>query len=64
LGNRLNSQSEKERPCSPQSNLRRADLLTVAQSAVTSTAFGGAILHLLQWSKNDELQTYIGTPHR
>jgi hypothetical protein len=38
-------------------------LLTVAQSAVTSTAFGGAILHLF-WSKVMNCKTYIGIPHR
>ena len=38
-------------------------MLTVAQSAVTSTAFGGAILHL-SWSKVMNCKTYIGIPHR
>ena len=38
-------------------------MLTVAQSAVTSTAFGGAILHLF-WSKVMNCKTYIGIPHR
>jgi hypothetical protein len=36
---------------------------TVSQSAVTSTAFGGAILHLF-WSKVMNCKTYIGIPHR
>jgi hypothetical protein len=38
---------KKEQPCSPQWKLRRADLLTAAQSAVTYSAFGGAILPIL-----------------
>jgi hypothetical protein len=38
-------------------------LLIAAQSAVTSTAFGGAIL-LLFWSKVMNCKTYIGIPHR
>ena len=39
-------------------------MLTVARSAVTSTVFRGAVLHLLQWSKTMTRKTYIGTPHR
>ena len=38
-------------------------MLTVAQSAVTYTGFGGAILHLF-WSKVMNCKTYIGIPHR
>jgi hypothetical protein len=60
LGNRLNSQSEKGTACSPQSNLRRADLLTVAQSVLTFSAAQRCDPCAFAMEQIDELQNHAG----